>query len=80
MNNITKAKIFKYKRGKVQTFEVAWFTSYNKPNQELHTENFKTLKEAKDFYYKLLASKKQVLLSPLTKDELIKYRNKMFLS
>ena len=50
---MTKARIFKYKRGGVQTFEVAWFINYNKPNQELHTENFKTLKEAKDFYNKV---------------------------
>jgi hypothetical protein len=64
-----KAKVFKLKKGGVQIFEVAWFTNYKKTNQELHTKNFITLKEAEDFYYKSMASKEEMVFIPREKNK-----------
>jgi hypothetical protein len=63
-----KAKVFKLKKGKVQIFQVAWFANFN--IQELHTKNFTTLKEAEDFYYKSMASEKEMVFIPREKSEL----------
>ena len=48
-----KEKLFKYTDDQgVTYYELAWFTNYNKKDQELHTKQFNTIKEAEIFLNK----------------------------
>tara|TARA_R100001463_G_scaffold6764_5_gene21946 strand:+ start:3661 stop:3819 length:159 start_codon:yes stop_codon:yes gene_type:complete len=45
-----KPKLFKYANKNI--YELVWFTNYNKKDQELHTKQFNTVKQAESFLNK----------------------------